>query len=488
MLWEPLTMKNLIFAGVAAGAFLFTAAPASASDSSIPAPSFDVAGDISLTADGAPKPRMGGKRMGGMRMGGKHMRGGKRMGGKHYRGGKHMRGGKRMGGKHFRGHRGKRHRGRNMTRRFGSRGFGFSGFILPSYWINPSYTVQNYSSYGLRAPSNGQYWSRYYNDAVLTDHRGYVYDRAPNVRWATAPAGYAPQGGHAQPDIGPAMRADREAYGWGEGSPDPRIDGETEAGTYEGQWTGRYVDPERRTYRGQWDGTYTNDQGQAYQGSYRGTSTGDPVFRRGAGAPPAHDTRYPIDPGFDGSQQPVAQGYPVRPAPASHHRRPHHGGGYAVPNGYGRYEKCLKSRGLAGGAIGAILGGFAGNRIAGRGDRLAGSLIGGGIGALAGVGIEKATHKCRKYLPRRQHHRPVANHHPHRYPQQQPYGYGWTPGYYYPQQQQAAVTTITIIPGTATTTTTTTEEVTYETVYTKARPRKGKHLRRPARTHKRCNC
>lgn len=38
-----------------------------------------------------------------------------------------------------------------------------------------------------------------------------------------------------------------------------------------------------------------------------------------------------------------------------------------------------------GGVLGAVAGGIAGNRIAGRGDRLAGSLIGAGVGGLAGA-------------------------------------------------------------------------------------------------------
>lgn len=56
------------------------------------------------------------------------------------------------------------------------------GFILPSYWVSPSYYIGNYSYYGLSRPSNGYGWSRYYDDAVLTDRYGRVHDTA-NVDW-----------------------------------------------------------------------------------------------------------------------------------------------------------------------------------------------------------------------------------------------------------------------------------------------------------------
>jgi Nickel/cobalt transporter regulator len=56
------------------------------------------------------------------------------------------------------------------------------GYILPSYWTNPGYNIGNYWSYGLSRPSNGYGWSRYYDDAVLTDRSGRVYDAA-RVDW-----------------------------------------------------------------------------------------------------------------------------------------------------------------------------------------------------------------------------------------------------------------------------------------------------------------
>ncbi|NJM51789.1 MAG: glycine zipper 2TM domain-containing protein [Sphingomonadales bacterium] len=450
-------MKKLIFAGVASSAMMLAIAPASAAESFSASSKARVSSTVDLVANG--------KNRGGH---GVNMGHGARMG-------HGMRGhGVRMGHNpvHGRWHGGMRAPGGYAAYRAP-----FRGFILPSYWINPGFSVPNYSYYGLTAPANGYYWSRYYDDAVLMNNRGYVYDSVPNVNWAPQPSGYAPQAGYPQADYGPAIDADDGVYSWGEDADDPRTDGTTEAGTYEGAWTGRYVDEERRTYRGQWDGTYTDDDGRVYEGSYRGTAVGDPVYRTGAGAAPAAGAPYPY-PSSQPYPAPVSQGYPDD--------------GYDIPGGYERYEQCLKGRGLTGGAIGAILGGIAGNRIAGRGDRLAGTLIGGGIGAIAGAGIEKATNKCKKYLPQQQVR-------PQYYPQQpayypypqtaypvQPYAYGWQ-GYYYPQQS-ANVTTVTITPGTATTTTTVTEEVIYEDVYSAPVARKGKGLRRPAASTKKCRC
>ena len=50
------------------------------------------------------------------------------------------------------------------------------GFALPSYWIAPSFYISNWSSYGLPRPAYGFGWSRYYDDMVLTDQWGRVYD------------------------------------------------------------------------------------------------------------------------------------------------------------------------------------------------------------------------------------------------------------------------------------------------------------------------
>jgi Nickel/cobalt transporter regulator/Glycine zipper 2TM domain len=124
--------------------------------------------------------------MGGGHMGGGHMGGGMpmprpggnmgtpsmphsgtHMGGNHWGG---MQGGRWIGGWHAPG-------GWNAYRR-PSR-----GYALPSYWISPSFYIPNYSAYGFAQPAYGYGWSRYYNDAVMTDRYGRVYDSVENVDW-----------------------------------------------------------------------------------------------------------------------------------------------------------------------------------------------------------------------------------------------------------------------------------------------------------------
>ena len=57
------------------------------------------------------------------------------------------------------------------------------GSILPSYWIAPSWYVTNWQGYGLPQAPSGYTWSRYYDDAVLIDGRGSVYDSIGGVDW-----------------------------------------------------------------------------------------------------------------------------------------------------------------------------------------------------------------------------------------------------------------------------------------------------------------
>lgn len=209
---------------------------------------------------------------------------------------------------------------------------------------------------------------------------------------------------------------------------------------YQGEWTkGQYLDPDGDVYEGQWNGKVTR----------------------------SHDAPA------------------VRPMHAPHHAMPVPGAPYDIPphasapfppqlgwgghHGYGAYEKCLKDDGVAGAAIGAILGAVAGNRIVGRGNRTEGSLIGAGLGALAGLGVEKSMQKCEKHLPSDSGYGPGYA-----------YGYGAYPyGYYFP----APVIAYSMVP---VTTTTVTEETYYETV-----PVKRKAVRKwkpKAKAKPRCVC
>jgi hypothetical protein len=54
------------------------------------------------------------------------------------------------------------------------------GYMLPRYWVAPAHFIADPRGLGLPQPAWGYGWSRYYDDAVLTDRWGRVYD------WRTA--------------------------------------------------------------------------------------------------------------------------------------------------------------------------------------------------------------------------------------------------------------------------------------------------------------
>ncbi len=59
----------------------------------------------------------------------------------------------------------------------------FRGFILSEYWTQPNFYIEDYERYGFAAPQDGYGWSRYYDDAVLTDSTGRVSDVVKGVDW-----------------------------------------------------------------------------------------------------------------------------------------------------------------------------------------------------------------------------------------------------------------------------------------------------------------
>ena len=344
----------------------------------------------------------------------------------------------------------------------------FRGFVLPRYWLNPSFYVVNYPAYGLARPSAGYNWVRYYDDAVLTDSYGRVYDSVPGVGWGDydeagrdrhEPASYAE----------PAAHYDDSAYNWDAGA-DDEAENNGEDGTYKGRWSGAYVDQEGRVYKGRWDGTYTDEDGRVYRGSYKGTMTGD--------------ARYRSEAVRDDDNDQTGSGH----APPRREIAPTHSYHRSIDG----YEQCRKDNGLGGAVIGGVTGGVAGAAIAGRGNRTGGALIGAGVGAVAGAAIDRAEDKCEAYRPsayRARHHEVYSRDEDPRgrYNHDAPSGYGWQghtayvyPGYYYAAPQ---TTTIVIQPGISTTTTT--SYVVEEPVYTKVRARKivKRPVRRPA-----CQC
>jgi Ni/Co efflux regulator RcnB len=88
------------------------------------------------------------------------------------------------------------------------------GWRLPRYWIAPSFFINDWADYGLSTPPQGYRWSRYYDDAVLMDDNGRVWDSVGGVNWddgygydagyegAGYGAGYPPPGpGYAPPPL-----------------------------------------------------------------------------------------------------------------------------------------------------------------------------------------------------------------------------------------------------------------------------------------------
>lgn len=448
-------MKTLIFAGLAgvlamAPSGAYAAIDSVTDDVAIPLVDVSFAFSTALAgpAEGAKSmPRMGNTRpmksMGNMRhmknMSGRHKM--KNMG--HTRQIKHMGSSRHMKGRHQAG---------NFVRQ-GRRGYdqGYRkphrGFRLPQTYVQPSYFIGNFGYYGLSQPNYGYGWSRYYDDAVLTDRQGVVQDARYNVDWDRYNQGY--QDGY---------RAGQATYDPSVFTGDDRVVSTPSAynsdrSTYQGDWQGAYQ--QDGSYQGDWQGTYRDAEGRVYEGEYSGTFIGDGNMnphwgsQQGQAAGSDRYVPYPDDRAFDSAR--------------------------AEELAY--VERCKKSSGIGGAIVGGAIGAVAGNRIAGRGNRLGGSLIGGGLGAVAGAAIDQGTDRCRKLLDKygydQQHSGHYPNHPPVRHhSQQQPQVYpaypsGWNgqygPAYYYPQAQPM-VTTIVIQSAPVTTTTTTTyieEEVVY---------------------------
>jgi len=79
------------------------------------------------------------------------------------------------------------------------------GMVVPGYWNSPRFGVSDWAVYRLPQPPVGYRWTRYYDDAVLIDPRGAVYDSVHDVDWdGAARAGHA--GGYPPPP--PPVRRD----------------------------------------------------------------------------------------------------------------------------------------------------------------------------------------------------------------------------------------------------------------------------------------
>lgn len=183
------------------------------------------------------------------------------------------------------------------------------GFTLPRYWIQPTYFIGNYGSYGLPAPAAGYGWSRYYDDAVLTDRYGRVIDSRRGIAWDRYDGGYDDGDDGLGADDDSVRRDDGVGGavigGVVGGLAGNRIagHGNRTAGTIVGAGMGaiagaaidkaedshvsvrgappqsrRHDGDDRVTYNneydGRWVGTWHGDDGTSYSGEYRGRYEG----------------------------------------------------------------------------------------------------------------------------------------------------------------------------------------------------------------------
>lgn len=232
------------------------------------------------------------------------------------------------------------------------------GFALPRYWIQPSFYIGNYATYGLPTPPPGFGWSRYYDDAVMTDADGRVRDSRSGIRWENYEGGYA----NDQPVY--AERRDNGLGGAAIGAVAGGVAGNviagrgnrtvgTVAGAAAGALAGAAIDkaedrprsrapewadndgwdhgPDRgpppprhharphhdrgvtydTAYDGRWTGTWTREDGSTYTGEYEGRFEGDV---EGHYAPPHWAQSYGPDHGPYGQGGYVSGGY-YYPAP-----------------------------------------------------------------------------------------------------------------------------------------------------------------------------
>lgn len=57
------------------------------------------------------------------------------------------------------------------------------GTVLPRYWRDERFRIADYLAFGLAVPPQGYHWARYYDDAVLVDAGGRVWDSLGGIDW-----------------------------------------------------------------------------------------------------------------------------------------------------------------------------------------------------------------------------------------------------------------------------------------------------------------
>lgn len=196
----------------------------------------------------------------------------------------------------------------------------YRGWALPSYWFAPTFFISDYSAYGLGAPPVGYNWSRYYDDAVLIDGRGRVYDSVGGLNWDRYDGGYAYDDSY---DDGDRYYADGADEDYGPRGRDGRRRDDGVGGAVIGGVVGGIA------------GNAIAGRGDKLAGTLLGAGAGaiagaaiDRAEDRG------RDRRGPPPPRYDERGAPY--GYPDRGPPPPHGMMPppppppivHHGGGY----------------------------------------------------------------------------------------------------------------------------------------------------------------
>lgn len=182
------------------------------------------------------------------------------------------------------------------------------GAAVPTYWNAPRFQVTDWRDYGLAEPPVGYRWARYYDDAVLLDARGTVYDTEFGVDWDRFDRDEVYAGDRM--DAGTAYRSD------GYASDDYRR-----------------ADDRRRD-----DGL-----GGAAIGAVAGGALGAAVAGRGdrlggalIGAGVGGVAGYAVDRAEDRGRRgpPPRYGAPYAEPGHAYPHQPYHGGGYGHSNGY----------------------------------------------------------------------------------------------------------------------------------------------------------
>jgi Ni/Co efflux regulator RcnB len=103
------------------------------------------------------------------------------------------------------------------------------GYVVPGYLRAPNFEVSDWWTYGLGRPGYGQYWIRYYDDALLIDGGGRVVDTRYGLDWDRAgpTSSYAEYGDGDGYEPGNYDRGFREdgvrIYRSGPGAPDVTV-------------------------------------------------------------------------------------------------------------------------------------------------------------------------------------------------------------------------------------------------------------------------